>query len=104
MYIETYTIYGTRSKKLYSITSKVIQYYKKIENCIEEVEIYFPGFQAFIDSTEQEIQRPKNKKRKKEYYSGKKKKTYCIKIQYMVNKKKEQYCINQINTQERTKA
>ena len=47
---------------------------KKIENCREEVEIYFPGFQAFIDSTEQEIQRPKNKKRKKEYYSGKKKK------------------------------
>lgn len=41
---------------------------------LEEVEIYFPGFQAFIDSTEQEIQRPKNKKRKKEYYSGKKKK------------------------------
>lgn len=76
MYIEIYTIYGTCSKKLlYSITSKVIQYYKKIENCIEEVEIYFPGFQAFIDSTEQEIQRPKNKKkRKKEYYSGKKKK------------------------------
>ena len=64
MYIEIYTIYGTCSKKLlYSITSKVIQYYKKIENCIEEVEIYFPGFQAFIDSTEQEIQRPKNKKR-----------------------------------------
>lgn len=84
-------------QKLYNIT-------RRLRTVLEEVEIYFPGFQAFIDSTEQEIQRPKNKKRKKEYYSGKKKKTYCIKIQYMVNKKKEQYCINQINTQERTKA
>ena len=75
MYIERYTIYGTCSKKLYYITSKVIQYYKKIENCTRgSRDIYFPGFQAFIDSTEQEIQRPKNKKRKKEYYSGKKKK------------------------------
>ena len=76
MYIEIYTIYGTCSKKLlYSITSKVIQYYKRrLRTVLEEVEIYFPGFQAFIDSTEQEIQRPKNKKRKKEYYSGKKKK------------------------------
>lgn len=76
MYIERYTIYGTCSKKLlYSITSKVIQYYKRrLRTVLEEVEIYFPGFQAFIDSTEQEIQRPKNKKRKKEYYSGKKKK------------------------------
>ena len=38
--------------------------YKKIENCTEEVEEkYFPGFKAFIDSTEKEIQRPKNKKR-----------------------------------------
>ena len=48
---------------------------KKIENCTRgSRDISFPGFQAFIDSTEQEIQRPKNKKRKKEYYSGKKKK------------------------------
>ena len=58
---------------MYSATSKVIQYYKKIENCTE-VELYFPGFKAFIDSTEQEIPRPKDNKRKKEYYSGKKKK------------------------------
>jgi hypothetical protein len=34
----------------------------------------FPGFKAFIDSTEQEIPRPKNKRRRKSYYSGKKKK------------------------------
>ncbi|HSF00005.1 MAG TPA: transposase family protein [Nitrososphaeraceae archaeon] len=71
---------------MYSITSKVIQYYKKIERTIEEVEKYFPEFKAFIDVTEQEIQRPaKDKKRKKDYYSGKKKR-HTVKTQLMVNK------------------
>jgi hypothetical protein len=51
---------------------------------IDEVEKYFPGFKAFIDSTEQEIPRPKNKRKRKSYYSGKKKK-HTIKTQYMVN-------------------
>jgi hypothetical protein len=51
---------------------------------IDEVEEYFPGFKAFIDTTEQEIPRPKNKRRRKSYYSGKKKK-HTIKTQYMVN-------------------
>ena len=69
---------------MYSTTSTVIQYYKTIKNCIEEVELYFPGFKAFIDSTEQEIQRPKDKKRKKDYYSGKKKR-HTVKTQLMVN-------------------
>ncbi|MBV9175926.1 MAG: transposase, partial [Nitrososphaeraceae archaeon] len=41
---------------------------------IDEVEQYFPGFKAFIDSTEQEIPRPQNKKRRKSHYSGKRKK------------------------------
>jgi len=41
---------------------------------VDEVEEYFPGFKAFIDSAEQEIPRPKNKRRRKSYYSGKKKK------------------------------
>src|SRR6476661_6343331 len=50
---------------------------------IDEVEEeYFPGFKAFVDSTEQEIPRPKNKRRRKSYYSGKKKK-HTIKTQYM---------------------
>ncbi len=39
----------------------------------EEVEKYFPGFLAFIDSTEQQINRPKDKRRRKAHYSGKKK-------------------------------
>lgn len=54
---------------------------------IDEVEQYFPGFKAFIDFTEQEIPKPMNKrKRKKSYYSGKKKK-HTVKTQYMVNTK-----------------
>ena len=45
----------------------------------------FPGFKAFVDSTEQEIPRPtKNKRKRKSYYSGKKKK-HTVKTQYMVN-------------------
>src|SRR5215475_6417725 len=50
----------------------------------EEVEQYFPGFKAFIDSTEQEIPRPKNNRKRKNYYSGRKKK-HTVKIQLMVN-------------------
>jgi hypothetical protein len=41
-------------KKLYNLTRRL--------RTVQEVKIYFPGFKAFIDSTEQEIQRPKNKK------------------------------------------
>ena len=51
---------------------------------VAEVEEYFPGFKTFIDSAEQEIPRPKNKRRSKRYYSGKKKK-HTVKTQYMVN-------------------
>src|SRR5512145_3536078 len=48
-------------QKLYNITRRL--------RTVQEVEIYFLGFKAFIDSTEQEIQRPKDNKSKKEYYS-----------------------------------
>jgi DDE superfamily endonuclease/Helix-turn-helix of DDE superfamily endonuclease len=63
-------------KKLYKRTRRL--------RTIDEVEEYFPSFKAFIDSTEQEIPRPKNKRKRKSYYSGKKKK-HTIKTQYMVN-------------------
>src|SRR4051794_35240953 len=63
-------------QKIYPITKRL-----KIP---EEVEEYFPGFLSFIDSTEQQIPRPTNKKRKKEYYSGKKKR-HTVKTQLMVN-------------------
>jgi hypothetical protein len=59
-------------KKLYKRTRRA--------RTIDEVEGYFPGFKAFIDTTEQEIPRPKNKRRRKSYYSGKKKK-HTIKTQ-----------------------
>ena len=49
----------------------------------KEVEQYFPGFLAFLDSTEQQISRPVDNKRKV-YYSGKKKR-HTIKTQLMVN-------------------
>ena len=52
---------------------------------VEEVKKYFPEFKAFIDVTQQEIQRPKDKNKKRNYYSGKKKK-HTVKTQYMVNK------------------
>ncbi|HEY6536129.1 MAG TPA: transposase family protein, partial [Candidatus Nitrosocosmicus sp.] len=39
----------------------------------EEVEKYFPGFLAFTDCTEQQIPRPIDNRRRKLYYSGKKK-------------------------------
>jgi len=66
-------------KKLYKRT-------RRRARTLDEVEENFPGFKAFIDTTEQEIPRPKNKRRKrKSYYSGKKKKHTIIKTQYMVN-------------------
>ncbi len=52
-------------QKLYNITRRL--------RTVQEVEIYFPGFKAFIDSTEQEIQRPKDKKRKKITIQGRRK-------------------------------
>ena len=50
----------------------------------QEVEQYFPGFIAFIDCTEQQIPRPADNKRKKAYYSGKKKR-HTVKTQIVVN-------------------
>lgn len=52
----------------------------------EEVEEYFPGFKAFIDATEQEIPRPKNAKKRKTHYSGKRKR-HTVKTQLTVNEK-----------------
>jgi hypothetical protein len=64
-------------QKIYRITKRL--------KTPEEVEEYFPGFLAFIDSTEQQIPRPVDKRRRTVYYSGKKKK-HTIKTQLMVNK------------------
>jgi hypothetical protein len=65
-------------QKTYQITKRL-----KIS---EEVEKYFPGFLAFIDSTEQQqIPRPVNRERRKIFYSGKKKR-HTVKNQLAVNK------------------
>jgi hypothetical protein len=54
-------------QKLYNVTKRL--------KTKEEVEEHFPGFLAFTDYTEQPIPRPaKNKKKRRLYYSGKKKK------------------------------
>lgn len=63
-------------KKMYKRTKRL--------RTIDEIEHYFPGFKAFIDSTEQEIPRPKNKRKRKSYYSGRRKK-HTVKTQLMVN-------------------
>jgi len=64
-------------QKIYGITKRI--------KTPEEVERYFPGFLSFIDSTEQQqIPRPKNKRKRKAYYSGKKKR-HIVKTQFMVN-------------------
>src|ERR671931_1065701 len=72
-------------KKCIPLPEKIYKHTRKRRlRTIDEVEEYFPGFKAFIDATEQEIPRPKNKRRRKSYYSGKKKK-HTVKTQYMVN-------------------
>ena len=53
---------------------------------VEEIEAMFPEFKAFIDATEQEIPRPKNKQKRKTHYSGKKKR-HTVKTQLTVNLK-----------------
>ena len=65
-------------QKLYKVTRRL--------KTTEEVEEYFPGFMAFTDCTEQPIPRPKNRIRKRKFYSGKKKK-HTVKNLYTTNQK-----------------
>ena len=51
----------------------------------EEVEQFFPGFKAFIDGTEQEIPRPKDRRKRKTHYSGKRKR-HTVKTHLTVNR------------------
>jgi hypothetical protein len=66
-------------QKIYKITKRL--------KTLEEVEKYFPGFFAFIDSTEQQIPRPVDKEKRKMYLSGKKK-IHTVKNQIMVNNRR----------------
>jgi DDE superfamily endonuclease/Helix-turn-helix of DDE superfamily endonuclease len=65
------------------IPQKIYRITKRLQTP-EEVEQYFPGFLAFIDTTEQQIPRPVDKNKRKMYYSGKKKR-HTVKNQIMVN-------------------
>ncbi len=63
-------------QKIYNITKRL--------KTPEEVEQYFLGFIAFTDFTEQQIPRPMNKRKRKIFYSCKKKR-HTVKNQIMVN-------------------
>ena len=60
---------------------------KKI-NDITQLQEFFPDLIAITDGTEQQIPRPKNKKKRKTHYSGKKKK-HTVKNQITINLKGE---------------
>jgi hypothetical protein len=71
---------------MFTTPAEDIQSTKRLKTPPEEVEKYFPGFLAFIDSTEQQqIPRPEDNRRCKVYYSGKKKRITAVKTQLMVN-------------------
>jgi hypothetical protein len=70
-------------RKCIPIPQKIYKITKRLKTP-EEVEQYFPGFIAFIDSTEQQIPRPVDKRSRTVYYSGKKKR-HTVKTQIMVN-------------------
>ena len=71
-------------RKCVPIPQKIYNINKEAKNSREEVEKYFPGVLAFIDSTEQQIPRPVDKEKRKIFYSGKKK-SHTVKNQLMVN-------------------
>ena len=77
------TILESLLKECIPLPKKIYKRTKRLRT-IDEVEQYFPGFKAFIDSTEHEIPRPKNKRKRKSYYSGRKRK-HTVKTQLMVN-------------------
>ena len=67
------------------IPQKMVHAGSKKIGTIQELERYFPEFCVMIDSSEQQIPRPKkNKKKRQTHYSGKKGR-HTIKNQYTVN-------------------
>lgn len=70
-------------KRCVPIPGKIYAKAKRIST-LEELEEYFPGLKVFIDASEQEIPRPKEKRKRRTHYSGKKKK-HTVKNQYAGN-------------------
>jgi hypothetical protein len=54
-------------RKCIPIPQKIYNIAKRLRT-VDEIERYFPGFISFIDSTEQQIPRPVNKRRRDSYY------------------------------------
>jgi hypothetical protein len=77
-------------RKLEPLVKEVLPIPKKLHDrvkqlqTLEEIEAMFPELKAFVDATEQEIPRPKAKKKRKTHYSGKKKR-HSVKTQLTVN-------------------
>jgi len=77
-------------RKLEPLLKEVLPIPKKLHDkarrlqTLQEIEAMFPEFKAFLDATEQEIPRPKNKLKRKTHYSGKKKR-HTVKTQLTVN-------------------
>lgn len=70
-------------KKSIPIPSKKYADSKKLKS-LEDIQQLFPELIAITDGTEQQIPRPKDKRKKKTHYSGKKKK-YTVQNQITIN-------------------
>lgn len=70
-------------KEILPIPKKLHDRAKKLQT-MKEIEQMFPELKAFTDATEQEIPRPKNKRKRRTHYSGKKKR-HTVKVQLTVN-------------------
>jgi len=71
------------AKEVLPLPKKLHQKARRLRT-LDEVEAFFPGFKAFLDATEQEIPRPRNKGKRRTHYSGKKKR-HTVKTQITVN-------------------
>ncbi len=71
------------AKEVLPIPKKLHDKAKRLQT-LQEIEAMFPEFKAFLDATEQEIPRPKAKRKRKTHYSGKKKR-HTVKTQLTVN-------------------
>ena len=76
--------------KLEPLVKEVLPIPKKLHDkarrlqTLQEIKELFPELKAFVDATEQEIPRPKAKKKRSTHYSGKKKR-HTVKTQLTVN-------------------
>ena len=70
-------------KMVLPLPSKIHQRARRL-GTLDEVEALFPGLKAFLDATEQEIPRPRDKGKRRTHYSGKKKR-HTVKTQITVN-------------------